>query len=393
MIPSHLARFSDPTPVLGAGFCRLVDCMGDDGAVVTAARVTTGKGRSAHEEGAGLDALGRRCCKVCRRPMERLETVGLGLSPDIRDMRHAANVLYEHEGGDVCLEGDRRLIRFMLRNAHWSPFEFAEAVFHLRVPMDVMRQLVRHWSLSFQEYSTRYSPAVDVMLTTPPAAWRLQSEKNRQGSSGFVKGWPEGWEIDVAGDVRDFSPGAGGQLRWEARDDEERLPGAFLSHREAELHAHAKRVYEERLAFGVAKEQARKDLPLSNMTDVFVKGNLRDILNMLGQRIDSHAQHEIQQYANAIAEIVKLWCPLSWEAFVDYRIESRTFSKQEMEILREMIQDWKGNAEYVAQRDHDHDAALVADWPQRSLNENPKAAQLSAREKAAFLKALGISDG
>lgn len=133
-------------------------------------------------------------------------------------------------------------------------------------------------------------------------------------------------------------------------------------------------VYEERLAFGVAREQARKDLPLSNYTEVYLKGNLRDWLNMLAQRLDPHAQHEIRQYAQAIAEIVKAWCPLAWEAFVDYRLEARTFSRHEIEALR---------SSYASARKHAPDVAekLIARLP----------AGVPESERREFLKALGLA--
>lgn len=268
-----LTKFAEKTPVLDQGFVRLVDVMGGDGSVVEAARVTTGKGRSAHQFGDG------GVCVLCDRP---------GMVGD----------------GGYCLEGDRRLIRFMLRNSHWSPFEFAEMTIHLRIPMDAWRQLVRHWSLSVQEYSTRYSPAIDATAATAPDAWRAQGGSNRQGSSGFVTGWPDGWTEDHR-PKQGFADASLLQLAVDLGFAEKTQPGVYLSEREAELHRLARGVYEERLAFGVAREQARKDLPLSTYTEVYLKGNLRDWLNMLAQRLDPHAQHEIRQYAQAIAEIVK----------------------------------------------------------------------------------------
>lgn len=355
-LPYWLKRFTEKTPVLDQGFVRLVDLMGDDGSVVEAARVTTGKGRSVHEASAGLDALGRRCCKVCSKPMERLPTQGPELSNSIREMRHAANVLYERNGGDVCLEGDRRLLRFMLRHQHWSPFHFAEMTIHLRLPMDAWRQLVRHWSLTPQEYSTRYSPAVDAMAKTAPDAWRAQGGSNRQGSSGFVTTFPEGFVMQDG-----------------------YTPGDYLSGREAELHDLARDVYEERLAFGVAKEQARKDLPLSNYTEVYLKGNLRNWLNMLAQRLDGHAQYEIRQYAQAIAAIVKEWCPLTWAAFEDWRLNAQVLSAQQVELVRFLLADaFETAKELAASAGHvlDFDA-----WAKTLFNEY----KVPASEAAEFL--------
>ena len=368
MIPASLERFTQSTKGLDQGFVRLVDVMGDDGSVVTAARVTTGKGRSAH-----VYAPPSRSCTVCG--------CSLAILPG-----EAATHPY-------CVEGDRCLIRYMLKHAHWSPFEFAEVVLHLRAPMDVMRQLVRHWSLSFQEYSTRYSDAVDVIAATAPDAWRAQGSANRQGSSGAVEDWPKDYKIEgyaLSGATGVLAPkGMGFHM-----DRDDPTPGNYLTAREVQFHALAREVYEERLAFGVAREQARKDLPLSNYTDVYVKGNLRDVLNMLAQRLDEHAQHEIRQYAQAIAEVVKAWVPLTWEAFVDYRLEARTFSRMEVELLTRM-------AAYVK----DHEGALaegegraydpVCFW--HAVIEDPTdkretANQMTGREITDFLAALGLAD-
>lgn len=348
-----LTKFAEKIPVLDQGFVRLVDVMGGDGSVVEAARVTTGKGRSAHQFGDG------GVCVLCDRP---------GMIGD----------------GGYCREGDRRLIRFMLRHAHWSPFEFAEMTIHLRIPMDAWRQLVRHWSLSVQEYSTRYSPAIDATAATAPDAWRAQGGANRQGSAGVVSTWPEGWHVDAglvvmrdAGDhmelVKDLGSGVD-------------TPGDYLSAREQQLHTLARDVYDERLAFGVAREQARKDLPLSTYTEVYLKGNLRDWLNMLAQRLDPHAQHEIRQYAQAIAEIVRAWCPLAWEAFVDYRLEARTFSRQEIAALKTMIVDWARRIQADAEA-QGVEGPCEVDHVDHALT----TAGVSESERREFLKALGLA--
>jgi thymidylate synthase (FAD) len=154
---------------------------------------------------------------------------------------------------------------------------------------------------SVNEYSTRYSIAIDVCQETEPHEWRLQSSDNKQGSKGFA--------------------------------DEE--AGQKLTKREREFHKTARDVYEERLALGIAKEQARKDLPLSNYTEAYWKIDLHNLFHFLSLRMDAHAQKEIRDYANVIGlEIVKRWCPLAWEAFVDYRLEAMQFSRLEIAILR-----------------------------------------------------------
>lgn len=302
MLPTHLEQFAVPRPMLdGQGFVRLVRVMGDDGFIVETARVTTGKGRSAHDFGG------------VRAGMEDPSKPGSGLCPRCK----VCNVQQlSPDAAGVCVEGDRRFLRFMMAHRHTSPFEFAEAVFHLRIPMDAWRQMVRHRTASVSEYSTRYSPAVDAILTTPSEDWRLQATANRQGSAGAVAEWPLGYTQEGA-------------------------PGAYLSAREQELHDLAREVYAERLSFGVAKEQARKDLPLSNYTDVYWKCDLHNLLHFLSLRMDEHAQHEIRQYANAIGEIVAAWCPLIWGAFEEYRLHAVTFSRSEMEALRRIVREFE----------------------------------------------------
>lgn len=236
-------------PVLDDGFVCLVDVMGDDGAVVQAARVSYGEGT--------------------RR-----------------------------------VSDDRTLIRYLMRHRHTTPFEMADLKFLVRVPMDCWRQWIRHRTASVNEYSTRYSIAIDAAQTTDAEHWRSQSQSNRQGS--------EGWMDTVA--------------------------GAELTESERELQDAARRVYQERLDRGVAREQARKDLPLSTYTEAYWKVNLHNLLHFLSLRMDHHAQLEIREYATAIGEqIVKPLFPAVWEAFIDYRFQADALSRIEQEIIRRMM--------------------------------------------------------
>jgi thymidylate synthase (FAD) len=153
---------------------------------------------------------------------------------------------------------------------------------------------------STNETSTRYSIAIDSTQSTPPDWWRLQATNNRQGSEGF---------LDVA-------------------------EGEKLSDAEAELHAHAREVYRHRLELGIAREQARKDLPLSTYTEAYWKIDLHNLLHFLHLRMDSHAQWEIRQYAQAIGrEIICPLFPLVWEAFVDYRLEAMQLNRIDREVI------------------------------------------------------------
>jgi thymidylate synthase (FAD) len=234
-----------PFKVLDDGFVRVVDYMGDDGAVVQAARVSYGEGtKRVHE--------------------------------------------------------DRGLIRYLLRHAHTTPFEMCEIKLHIRAPMDLWRQWIRHRTANINEYSTRYSVAIDAAQRTPPDKWRTQSRDNRQGSEGYL-------------------PADRGQE---------------LSARELQLQQLAREIYEARLAADVAREQARKDLPLSTYTEAYWKIDLHNLLHFLHLRMDSHAQEEIRAYATTIGErIVAAWVPHVWQAFLDYRFNALHLSRPEVEVV------------------------------------------------------------
>jgi len=231
--------------VLDDGFVCLVDVLGDDHAVVQAARVSYAAGT-----------------------------------------RHVSD--------------DRTLIRYLMRHQHTTPFEMAEVKLLVRVPMDCWRQWIRHRMASINETSTRYSIAIDAAQATPPDQWRLQAADNQQGSEGF---------LDPA-------------------------VGAALLAAEAELQKHARQVYQQRLGLGVAREQARKDLPLSTYTEAYWKIDVHNLLHFLELRMDSRAQWEIRQYATTIGrEIVQPLFPLVWEAFVDYRQEALHLTRLDREVV------------------------------------------------------------
>ena len=236
-------------PVLDKGFIRVVDYMGGDASIVQAARVSYGKGTKKVSEDDGL-------------------------------------------------------IRYLLRHSHTTPFEMCQLKIHVKVPMDCWRQWIRHRMSSTNEYSTRYSEAIDDKQTTAPDAWRLQSTTNKQGSgSGCVEEWPS---RDVIGELGILSKNDG------------LTPGQHLSKQEEWFHREAANLYQERLNFGVAKEVARKDLPLSTYTEAYWCIDLHNLMHFLSLRMDTHAQLEIRSFAVTLGEIVGRWCPMSWAAFNDY---------------------------------------------------------------------------
>jgi len=232
-------------PVLDDGFVCLVDAMGDDGSVVQAARVSYG-------------------------------------------------------AGTKKVSDDRTLIRYLMRHQHTTPFEMAELKLLLRVPMDCWRQWIRHRTASVNEYSTRYSVAIDAAQATPPDRWRRQAQGNRQGSEGML------------------DPSV----------------GAELSAEEAALQRRAREVYQRRLDAGVAREQARKDLPLSTFTEAYWKIDLHNLLHFLFVRMEEHAQREIAEYARTIGhEIVAPLFPLVWEAFLDYRVSAMLLTRLDRAVV------------------------------------------------------------
>lgn len=211
---------------------------------------------------------------------------------------------------------DVNLLRYLMRHRHSTPTEFAQLTLKIRIPMDAWRQGVRHRMASINEFSSRYSEVPDRNDKTPPDKWRLQSVSNRQGSSGeHVTDYPESVYL-----VNESRPGESA--------------GAYLSRTEDTLHMQARAVYEERLRFGVAKEQARKDLCLSTYTELYWHWDMHNLMHMLGLRMDKHAQLEIRMYANIIGEqIVAKLFPVTWQAFLDYRLNALTLTALDQRVI------------------------------------------------------------
>jgi thymidylate synthase (FAD) len=244
-VPEMDAILGEPFKVLDDGFVRVVDYMGTDSSIVQAARVSYGKGTKQ-------------------------------------------------------LRQDRGLIRYLLRHHHTTPLEMCEIKLHVRVPMDAWRQWIRHRTANVNEYSTRYSLAIDAAQRTAPGEWRMQAESNRQGSDGFA----------------------------------DPTLGIHFTEQETQLHDLTRKIYTERIDAGVAREQARKDLPLATYTEAYWKVDLHNLLHFLFLRMDSHAQYEIRAYADVIGkEIVSRWCPEAWEAFLDYRINAMELTRIDSDII------------------------------------------------------------
>jgi len=214
----------------------------------------------------------------------------------------AARVSYG--AGTKKVQEDEGLIRYLMRHRHTTPLEMVEFKFHIRTPMDCWRQWIRHRTANVNEYSTRYSVAIDSAQKTPATEWRMQSTINKQGSSGFL----------------------------------EESEGEELSKKEEELHKLSRDVYEGRLAKGVAREQARKDLPLSTYTEAYWKIDLHNLLHFLGLRMEAHAQKEIKEFATMIGEeIVSKVTPITYKAFKEYGLNSTRLSELDIVGLKRYI--------------------------------------------------------
>jgi len=238
---------------------------------------------------------------------------------------------------------NRGLIRRLMRDRHTSPFEHVKFTFELYLPMDCWRQWVRHRTANINEYSTRYKPAIDEMATTPPDAWRLQSKDNKQGSSGLLEDWPDG-EFYSQREVLNADGLVDGCLLILPNGerihvpDKHKTPGEFLSEQEAIFQKYAESVYKTRLAFGVAREQARKDLPLSTFTLVSYTIDLHNLFHFLDLRMAPDAQQEIRLYANAVAQLIEPIVPFSYSAFHEFVLNAQTFSLAEITAIFHMLQ-------------------------------------------------------
>lgn len=290
-------------PIGSDGFVCLVDVMGDDSSITQAARVSYGN---------DLRLMTDSNCIQCG---------GLGTVDGIGTQANETCPRCSREK-EKAIKDDRTLIRYLMRHRHSTPFEMAEVKLLVRVPMDAWRQWIRHRTANVNEYSTRYTTAIDSKARTERDAWRLQATNNKQGSAGFIgKKWPAGFECVDNGGYWYVSTG---NTSWEVPKEHDLTTFDFchfLEWLELEGHRISGETYQARLDAGMAKEQARKDLPLSTYTEAYWKCDLHNILGFLSLRMDSHAQLEIREYANCIGEqIIAPLFPEVWSAFSDYRL-------------------------------------------------------------------------
>lgn len=255
---------NDPnyTPVLDKGFVGFVDKMGDDHSIVQAARVSYGKGTKSVRE-------------------------------------------------------DRGLIRYLMRNRHTSPFEMIETKWHIKLPIFVMRQLVRHRTASLNEYSARYSVMTEEFYIPNKQDIQPQSTNNKQGRGGNLTEQ----EKEAVQFLIETNDQYGLYKMLLGEDHEIENSGTGL---------------DENFP-GIARELARMVLPVNIYTECYWKVNLHNLFHFLSLRADSHAQKEIRDYANVMFDYAKEYFPVSTEAFEDYVLYGKNFSRMEMEFLRSMV--------------------------------------------------------
>jgi thymidylate synthase (FAD) len=259
-VPALEAVLYEPLPVLDHGFVRVIDYMGDDGAIVQAARVSYGKGTKKTRE-------------------------------------------------------DEGLIRYLMRHRHTTPFEMCEIKFHVKLPIFVARQWIRHRMASVNEYSARYSIMDREFYLPKPDQLAAQSVQNRQGRGEVLMG-------AEAERVMQF-----------LRDD---ATNAY-DHYEEMLNERqdGSRIDSDRT--GLARELARMNLPLSYYTQWYWKIDLHNLFHFLAVRADSHAQYEIRVYAEIMLDLVAKWVPLAHAAFMDYRVGGAEISAKGLGVIRRML--------------------------------------------------------
>jgi thymidylate synthase (FAD) len=259
-VPALEAMLFEPIPVLDHGFVRVVDYMGDDGAVVQAARVSYGRGTKAANE-------------------------------------------------------DRGLIRYLMRHRHSTPFEMCEIKYHVKLPIFVARQWIRHRTANVNEYSARYSVMDREFYIPEPSQLAAQSASNRQGRGDVLEGEEA---AEVLRLLREDARRNYDHYAWMLNEDEAGNP-------------------RDESRRGLARELARMNLTLNAYTQWYWKTDLHNLLHFLSLRADSHAQYEIRVYAEAMLRTVQAWVPHCFEAFSDYRMGAVTLSAQMLSIVKRML--------------------------------------------------------
>jgi thymidylate synthase (FAD) len=219
------------------------------------------------------------------------------------DKRVVQSARVSYGDGTKTVREDKGLIDYLLRNGHLSPFEMVNFTFHIKAPILMMRQLIRHRAARVNEISGRYSVLKDEFYLPDKNRLAKQSTDNKQGS----------------GDIYPAS-------------EAERLINAMEIEQEDSYTS-----YKAYLSNDMAKELARINLPLSTYTEWYWNMDLRNLMNFLKLRMDTHAQYEIRVYANIIYDIVKSICPYTMESFKNHILNGCNFSEKEIQALRILV--------------------------------------------------------
>jgi thymidylate synthase (FAD) len=247
-------------PVLDHGFIRVVDYMGDDSSIVQSARVSYGKGT------------------------KKVST-------------------------------DEGLIRYLMRHWHSTPFEMCEIKYHVKLPIFIARQWIRHRTANVNEYSARYSILDKEFYIPAKEQLSAQATNNRQGRGDLITGQQADEVLKILKDdaVRTYD-------NYEKMLNE-RFDGTIIDEKKS----------------GLARELARMNLTLNSYTQWYWKTDLLNLMNFLFLRGDSHAQYEIRVYAEKMLDTVKKWVPITHAAFLDYRVGAAHLSSKGLKIIKSMI--------------------------------------------------------
>ena len=247
-------------PVLDHGFIRVIDYMGDDSSIVQSARVSYGKGT------------------------KKVST-------------------------------DEGLIRYLMRHWHSTPFEMCEIKYHVKLPIFIARQWIRHRTANVNEYSARYSILDKEFYIPAKEQLSAQATNNRQGRGDLITGEQADEVLKILKDdaVRTYD-------NYEKMLNE-RFDGTIIDEKKS----------------GLARELARMNLTLNSYTQWYWKTDLLNLMNFLFLRADSHAQYEIRVYAEKMLDTVKKWVPITHAAFLDYRVGAAHLSSKGLKIVKSMI--------------------------------------------------------
>lgn len=251
----------EPIKVLDHGFIRVIDYMGDDAAIVQAARVSYGKGTKQVSQ-------------------------------------------------------DKGLINYLMRHWHTTPFEMCEIKFHIKLPIFVARQWIRHRTANVNEYSARYSILDKEFYIPEPQHLSPQSKQNHQGRSADA-----------------LTPAEEARVLEILKNDSE----SVYDHYEELMNCDAAGNVKDESKTGIARELARMNLTLNYYTQWYWKIDLHNLMHFLMLRADSHAQYEIRAYADAMLDVVKAWVPFAYEAFEEHRLHGARFSRKALQCLQRML--------------------------------------------------------